>query len=396
MPDGGDALTLKVISGLDQVSADVWDACAGDANPFVSHVFLKTLEDSGAVTSENGWLPQHLVLEDGQGRIVGAAPCYVKSHSYGEYVFDWGWADAFERAGGTYYPKLQVAVPFTPVTGPRLLVKADQDGPYIRRILAAGLIELAKQHEVSSLHITFPTEEEWEELGAAGLLQRVGQQFHWENQDYGSFDDFLDQLSSRKRKNIRKERRDANEGITIETLSGDALEPRHMEAFYRFYLNTVDRKWAHAYLNREFFMLLQERMADKIVLVMASNDERFVGGALNIRGADTLFGRNWGCIERYRMLYFEACFYRAIDYAIEHGLKRVEAGAQGPHKISRGYLPTHTYSTHWIRDANFREAVETFVAREQRMVGAEMDALGRERSPYRKDGGPGERDEGED
>lgn len=332
MADGGDAVTLKVVSRIGEVDPAEWDACAGSANPFISHVFLSTLEDSGAATADTGWLPQHLVLEDATGRVIGAAPAYLKNHSYGEYVFDWGWADAYERAGGKYYPKLQVSVPFTPVTGPRLMVRPGADEAHTRAVLIAGLIELSKQHEVSSFHVTFATEHEWSQMGEAGLLQRVGQQFHWENRGYECFDDFLEALSSRKRKNIRKERREANESVTIEVLSGDALQDHHIDAFYRFYLNTVDRKWAHAYLNRDFFQLLRERMADKIVLIMASDEERYVGAALNLRGEDTLYGRNWGCAERYKMLYFEACFYRAIDYAIEHGLSRVEAGAQGPHK----------------------------------------------------------------
>lgn len=386
MPDGGDALSLKVVSQISEVDAGEWDACAGSANPFVSHVFLKTLEDSGAVSAQNGWLPQHVVLEEDDGRVIGAAPCYVKSHSYGEYVFDWGWAQAFERAGGEYYPKLQVAVPFTPVTGPRLLVRPDADIERNRNLLLTGLVELAKRHEVSSLHITFPTEAEWRHLGEAGFLQRLGKQFHWENRGYDSFDNFLAALSSRKRKNIRKERRDANALVHMEVLTGEALEQRHMDAFYGFYLNTVDRKWAHAYLNREFFRLLGERMADRVVLVMASDDDRFVGGAFNLLGEDTLYGRNWGCAKRYSMLYFECCFYRAIDFAIEHGLARVEAGAQGPHKISRGYMPTPTYSGHWIRNPNFREAVADFVEREQEMIGEEMEEL-TETGPYRKDGG---------
>ncbi len=387
MPDGSEAITIKVCSEIAEIDAAAWDACAGTGDPFVSHAFLSVLEDSGAASAESGWQPQHIVVEDEAGRIAGVAPCYLKNHSYGEYVFDWGWADAFERAGGSYYPKLQVSVPFTPVTGRRLLVRPDGDTAHIEQVLIAGLMELAKEHEVSSLHITFPTEGEWDKLGEAGMLQRIGKQFHWHNQGYECFDDFLGRLSSRKRKSIRKERREANAQVTIETLTGDALGERHMDAFYRFYLNTVDRKWAHAYLNREFFSLLRERLADRMVLVMASDDGNYVGGALNMAGDDTLYGRNWGCIERYRMLYFEACFYRAIDYAIAHGFTRVEAGAQGPHKISRGYLPVHTYSAHWIRDPGFRDAVAHFLKQEARETEYEMEALAEARSPYRKDGG---------
>ena len=383
MPDGGDTVTVKVLSSLGEVPAADWDACAGPENPFVSHTFLKTLEDSSAACGETGWLPQHVVIEDSNGGLVGAAPCYLKNHSHGEYVFDWGWADAYERAGGQYYPKLQVSVPFSPVTGPRLLVRGGENKSHTRRMLAAGLLELAKQHEVSSLHITFPTENEWTDLGEMGLLQRQGQQFHWENRGFETFDDFLASLNSRKRKMIRKERESANAAVDIEVLTGDDLTERHMQAFYHFYLNTVDRKWAHAYLNFEFFQLLRERMADNVVLVMASHDGDYVAGALNLRGLDTLWGRNWGCSERFKMLYFEACFYRGIEFAIDNGLAKVEAGAQGLHKISRGYLPSATYSAHWIRDEGFRRAVADFVDRERRGVEHEMDSLS-ELSPFKR------------
>ncbi len=385
MPDGGDPVKIEIFGSIAEIPAEEWDACAGPDNPFVSHAFLRLVEESGSASAETGWLGQHLGIEDDQGRLIGAAPCFLKNHSYGEYVFDWGWANAFERAGGKYYPKLQVSVPFTPVGGPRLLVRPGADAARIRTMLTAGLVELARQHDVSSVHITFCEEEEWRALGEAGLLQRMGQQFHWRNRGYDSFDDFLAALSSRKRKTIRKERREANaDGIAIETLTGDALEERHMAAFHRFYLNTVDRKWAHAYLSESFFQLLRDRMADKVVLVMASDGGEFVGGALNLRGADTLYGRSWGCGPRYRMLYFEACFYRAIDFAIANGLARVEAGAQGPHKIQRGYLPSPTYSAHWIREPRFREAVEHFLGRERTLIRDEMAELG-EIGPYRKD-----------
>lgn len=389
MPDDGGAVSVKVFGSIAEVAEAEWDSCAGADNPFVSHAFLDVAERSGSASPETGWLARHIGIEDGQGRLIGAAPCYLKSHSYGEYVFDWGWAEAFERAGGRYYPKLQVSVPFTPVAGPRLLVRPGEDAPRMRSLLTAGLVELARQHGVSSLHVTFCEEDEWRTLGAAGLLQRMGQQFHWLNRGYETFEDFLAALSSRKRKAIRKERREANDGkVVIETLTGDALEERHMDAFYRFYLDTVERKWAHAYLTAEFFQMLRERMADKVVLVMASDGGGFVGGALNLLGGDTLYGRNWGCAERFRMLYFEACFYRAIDFAIARGLARVEAGAQGPHKIQRGYLPSPTYSAHWVREPRFRDAVENFLGQERGMVRHEMDAL-TERGPYRKAGDGG-------
>lgn len=383
MPDG-DTINVRIVSRIAEIAAADWDSCAGDTNPFVSHAFLDILEESGAVTDRTGWLPQHLLVEDQAGQLIGAVPCYLKNHSYGEYVFDWGWAEAFERAGGSYYPKLQVSVPFTPVTGPRLLVRPGPEADRTRRVLVSGLLELSRQHRVSSLHVTFCEQEERDLLAGEKFLERSGTQFHWHNRGYDSFDDFLSTLSSRKRKSIRRERRVANENIDFEILTGDDLKDYHMEAFHRFYLNTVDRKWAQAYLDKSFFLLLRERLADKVVLIMASHDGAYVGGALNLLGRDILYGRNWGCGERFRMLYFEACFYRAIDYAIEHGLAKVEAGAQGPHKISRGYLPTETYSAHWIRDPSFRDAVERFLVQETRENSFEMEYLEGQRSPYRK------------
>jgi predicted N-acyltransferase len=384
MADGGDRLTIRVVERLAEVDAASWDACAGDENPFLSHAFLEALEASGSATAKTGWLPQHLVLEDGTGRLLGAVPLYLKSHSYGEYVFDHGWASAYERAGGDYYPKLLSAVPFTPVTGRRLLL-APEAPAKAAEILIAALVEVARRHKVSSLHVTFPTESEWRALGAAGFLQRIGRQFHWENQGYRDFEDFLAALSSRKRKQIHRERRDAVVGLEIETLTGKAIETRHWDAFFRFYMSTSDRKWGSAYLNRKFFGLLGERMADKVVLVMAKKGGRYVAGALNLRGRDTLYGRNWGCLGDFPFLHFEACYYRAIDFAIAHGLKRVEAGAQGQHKIQRGYLPVPTYSAHWIPDRNFARAVEDFLVRERRAIEQEMEALEEELSPFKRE-----------
>src|SRR5579864_8573411 len=286
MADGSEHVTVKVVGRLSDLSASEWDVCAGDDNPFLSYAFLEALESSGSATAETGWLPQHLALEDGAGRLVAAVPLYLKSHSYGEYVFDWGWASAYERAGGRYYPKLQCAVPFTPVTGPRLLLRADAP-PTAAETLIAAMIELARRHKVSSLHVTFPTRGEWERFGAAGFLLRIGQQFHWENDGYGSFEDFLAALSSRKRKQIRRERREAVEdGIAIETLTGSEIETRHWDAFFRFYRSTSDRKWGEAYLTRGFFERIGATMADKIVLVLAEHKGKFVAGALNLRGKD--------------------------------------------------------------------------------------------------------------
>lgn len=390
MPDGRDAAppesrTVKVLQSIHDVAACAWDACAGGDDPFLSHAFLAALEDSGSVAPETGWMPRHLAAMDDDGEaVIGCAPLYLKSHSYGEFVFDWGWADAYERAGGRYYPKLQAAVPFTPVTGRRLLL-APGATPETVDLLAGAIIGLAERLKVSSAHVTFSTESEWRRLGQLGMLTRIGSQFHWQNPGYACFDDFLAQLSSRKRKAIRKERAAVRaENVEIRTLTGADIEERHWDAFYGFYRNTSERKWGSAYLNRAFFLRLGEVMADRVMLVMAEDGQgRPVGGALNLIGRDTLFGRYWGCRRRYRFLHFEACYYQAMDFAIAHGLKRVEAGAQGEHKIQRGYLPTPTYSAHWIADRRFREAVERFLAGERTAVEHEMRLL-RGESPFRK------------
>ena len=384
--------TLKVISSIHGVAVDAWDACAGVTtaahNPFVRHAFFSALEDSGSVDANAGWLPQHMILEDRVGRVLACAPLYLKSHSYGEYVFDWGWAEAYQRAGGRYYPKLQCAVPFTPVTGPRFLVRSDLDEgtqQELRHTLLAGMIALARRLKVSSLHVTFPTPAEAELLSAAGLLARIGEQYHWKNEGYASFEDFLGALTSRKRKTIRHERTVANgAGIAISTLTGDDIKSHHWDAFFRFYMNTSDRKWGQAYLTRAFFDLLAQRMGDAVVLVMGEKDGRAVCGALNLRGGDTLFGRNWGTEVDAPMLHFEVCYYRAIDFAIDHRLVWVEAGAQGQHKVQRGYLPRPTYSCHWIADPSFKTAVARFLDQEREAVAqdiATLTALGPFRRP---------------
>lgn len=387
MPDGRDAVAIKIIKSLSEVSPEAWDACAGTDNPFVRHAFLSALEDSGSATGETGWLGQHLVIEESAGGIAACAPLYLKSHSYGEYVFDWGWADAYERAGGRYYPKLQCAVPFTPVTGPRLLVnQALPDGQRreMRLALIAGMAQLAQNLSVSSLHVTFPTEDEWEAFGSAGYLQRIGQQFHWENKGFKTFDDFLGELSSRKRKNIKKERRAVHDaGLDIRVLEGADITEAHWDAFFQFYMDTTDKKWGQAYLTRRFFSLLGERLGRAVVLIVVEKDGRPVAGALNLRGGDTLYGRNWGCVADYKFLHFEACYYQAIDYAIAHGLKWVEAGAQGPHKVQRGYLPRRTFSAHWIADKGFRDAVSGFLKDESRGIEREMSAY-EAFSPFKK------------
>jgi predicted N-acyltransferase len=366
------------IAELDPIG---WDACAGDGNPFVSHAFLSAVEDSGSAGARTGWLPQHAALRDADGRLLAVAPMYAKSHSYGEYVFDHGWAQAFERAGGNYYPKLQVASPFSPVPGPRLLIHPDSTITPAQ--FGAALAQACDQLDLSSVHVTFCEEPEWHALGAAGWLQRLGTQYHWSNNGYASFDDFLGALSSRKRKSLRRERRDANDcGLDFVTLRGTEITPAQWAAFYRFYRSTVDRKWGSAYLTKTFFPLLSEKLGDRVVLMLAYKDGKPVAGALNLAGRDALYGRNWGCIGDYPFLHFELCYYRAIDYAIEHGLKRVEAGAQGEHKIQRGYLPSPTYSAHWIAHHSLRRAVAAFVEAERADMRRHMEALA-ELSPFR-------------
>lgn len=390
MPDGDDTgggieAAVKVLPGIGSVPAAAWDACAGTANPFLSHGFLSALEDSGAVAAETGWLPRHLVVEDTGGRVVGAMPLYLKGHSYGEYVFDWAWADAYERAGGRYFPKLLSAVPFTPVPGPRMLVRPDVDGARVEEVLAGGLSGLLEQFGVSSAHVNFLPRSQWEQLGEFGFLQRTGLQYHWSNHGYADFDAFLAALSSRKRKAIRKERREvAESGLTIRRLVGAEIEDRHWDAFFRFYIDTSDRKWGSPYLNRQFFDLLGERLSNRILLVVAERDGTPVAGALNLIGDDTLYGRNWGCVEDHPFLHFEACYYQAIEFAIERGLATVEAGAQGPHKLQRGYLPVETYSAHLIADPRLRDAIADFLVRERRQVTREKAALETE-SPFRKE-----------
>ena len=384
MPDGREPIAVKVQENIGAIAPSEWDACAGIDNPFVRHTFLRALEDSGSVGKESGWLPQHLTIEDETGQLLGAVPMYLKNHSQGEYVFDWGWADAYERAGGRYYPKLQASIPFSPVAGPRLLVRRGDMATTIQSALVAGLIEVAKQYGVSSLHVTFAEASDAALLESSGFLIRHGHQFHWKNAGYETFDDFLGNLSSRKRKNIRKERRKVDEaGIRVQTLNGPDIKANHWDEFHRFYVNTYDRKWGYPYLTRDFFAMLGEEMADQVALVRADIDDLAIAGALNLVGTDALYGRNWGCAGRYKFLHFEACYYRAIDFAIERGLTTVEAGTQGPHKIQRGYLPQRTYSAHWIRDQGFRDAVADYLERERHAEAGESDFLS-ELSPFRR------------
>lgn len=382
MPDGSATLTLTLHARISEIEAADWDACAGEDNPFVSHAFLSALEDSGSASTRTGWLPQHAVLQAEDGHILAVAPMYAKSHSYGEYVFDHGWANALERTGQRYYPKLQVAVPFSPVPGPRLLCRPGAGVP--AAAMANALQQACESLGTSSVHVTFCRREEWEGLGEAGWLQRMGMQFHWENQGYADFEGFLSALSSRKRKVLRRERRDANAaGLTFHALAGNEVTERHWDAFYGFYQSTVDRKWGSAYLTRKFFSLLGERLGQKVVLMYAEHNGRPVAGALNLAGSEALYGRNWGCRGDWPFLHFELCYYRAIDWAIAHGLKRVEAGAQGRHKIQRGYLPKPTYSAHYIAHPGLARAVRSFLLDERAAIEAEMTALAEE-SPFRK------------
>jgi predicted N-acyltransferase len=373
--------SLSLHARIADIAPGDWDACAGDDNPFVSHAFLSALEESGSASARTGWLPQHAVLRDDTGAIVGAAPLYAKSHSYGEYVFDHGWADAFERAGGRYYPKLQCAVPFSPVPGPRLLART----PVHRDALVSALIRAGEDLDVSSVHVTFCSGDEQDALGAQGFLKRLGMQFHWSNHGYGAFDDFLATLASRKRKVIRKERARAGEGLCIRPLRGVEITARHWDAFHRFYLATVDKRWGQAYLTRRFWPLLGERLGDRVVLMWAEEpDGTPVAGALNLLGREALYGRNWGAAREVPFLHFELCYYQAIEFAIAHGIPRVEAGAQGQHKVSRGYLPVPTCSAHWIAHEGLREAVAAFLARERPAVLRQIEAIAEEASPYRE------------
>jgi predicted N-acyltransferase len=377
------ALILRVASSILDVEATDWDACTA-SNPFTSHAFLAALERSGSVAAETGWLPQHLLLEDAKGRSLGYMPCYLKSHSQGEYVFDHGWADAYMRAGGRYYPKLQASVPFTPVTGRRLLVRPGENSTEREALLLQAAVQIADRLGVSSLHITFLTRDEWLLAGRLGLLQRTDQQFHWLNNGYGSFDDFLQALAARKRKAIKRERREAvSEGIEIEWITGGDLTEAHLDAFFTFYMDTGSRKWGSPYLTRECFSLLRQSMADRLLLVLAKRGGRYIAGAFNVIGDDTLYGRYWGGLEHRPFLHFEVCYYQAIEFAIQRGLARVEAGAQGAHKLARGYLPSETYSAHYIADPGLRRAVSDYLKRERREVAREI-ALLSEESPYRK------------
>ncbi|MBN3867171.1 GNAT family N-acetyltransferase [Gluconobacter kondonii] len=376
--------SLSLHASIHEIGAEAWDACAGADNPFVSFGFLSALEDSGSVADRSGWLVRHAALRAPDGTIAALAPLYGKSHSWGEYVFDQSWARAYEAAGGRYYPKFVCAVPFSPVPGPRLLLRPDLPDPQaVAQALAAALIQATAQLGLSSLHANFCDAASLEAFTEAGYLPRTGLQYHWQNNGYTTFDDFLAALSSRKRKSIRKERNAAQScGLTFSTLRGNDITPEDWKAFYRFYQSTIDRKWGSAYLTERFFPMLSERLGNRVVLMMAYHDGNAVAGALNLMGADALFGRNWGCEGDWPFLHFELCYYRAIAFAIEHGLSRVEAGAQGEHKIQRGYLPSFTHSAHAILDPGLRQAVAAFVEEERTALQAEAAEL-LTLSPYR-------------
>ncbi|MGX7951446.1 GNAT family N-acetyltransferase [Tsuneonella sp. HG249] len=376
MSDG--ALVARMAGSVGELPADQWDALSGGGNPFMRHAFLSALEDSGSVGQGTGWLPAPLVIEDA-GRLVGALPAYLKGHSQGEYVFDHSWADAWERAGGSYYPKLQVAAPFTPASGPRVLTREPALAPHLLRFAE----QFAAANNLSSIHATFVQPEQVALFEAAGWLVRRDIQFHWHNRGYASFDDFLDSLASRKRRAIRKERAAAQEGVEIRRLSGVDILPEHWDAFWQFYQDTGSRKWGSPYLTRAAFDLLGERMGESIVLVLALHAGRPIAGALNFAGSDALYGRYWGCSEDHRFLHFELCYYQAIDEAIGRGLARVEAGAQGQHKIARGYEPVQTTSAHWIADPGFRSAVADFLRREREGVAVDAEWLAA-RTPFKR------------
>jgi predicted N-acyltransferase len=372
-------IAVRIASGVAALPADQWDACAGTANPFVSHAFLSILEESGSAVTRAGWQPVPLAIDGPDGRLAAVMPAYAKSHSQGEYVFDHAWADAWQRAGGDYYPKLQIAVPFSPVPGPRLLAR----DPALLPALIGGAEALVRANELSSAHATFVAPDQIATFEAAGWLIRADRQFHWVNEDYGSFDDFLGALASRKRKAIRKERAQALDGLEVRHLTGDAIGEAEWDVFWRFYQDTGARKWGRPYLTRKFFSLLGERMADKVLLVFAYRDGLPIAGALNLIGEQALYGRYWGAAEEVPFLHFELCYYQAIDAAIARGLKTVEAGAQGDHKLARGYRPTPTFSAHFIPNDSFRRAVAGFLEAEREAVAEDIEVLD-EMGPYRK------------
>ena len=379
---------VRVHRRIAEIGRDAWDRCAlapeRPVNPFIAFDFLDILEESGCAVEQAGWAPHHLAIEDQSGAVGAVMPLYLKSHSQGEYVFDHAWADAYERAGGRYYPKLVAASPFSPVTGPRLLIRAGLDRQAGQAALLDGALTLCGRFGASTLGVNFPTGEEWRFMGQRGLLLRQNQQYHWFNAGYGTFDDFLAALSSSRRKTIRRERREAAADLDIVRLTGADLRDEHWDAFFGFYMDTGSRKWGRPYLTRAFFSMLNERMADKVLLIMARRGGRWIAGAINFLGSDAVYGRNWGALEHHPFLHFELCYYQAVEYAIQNRLARVEAGAQGEHKLMRGYMPVTTYSAHFIANPALRRAVAEYLARERAYVRAASEELAAA-APFRKD-----------
>jgi predicted N-acyltransferase len=387
-----DELSFRAERSFKSITPESWSRLSGASrsgtllpyNPFVSHAYLSALEESGSATDKTGWLGNHLLLENADGSLIGAVPGYLKNHSQGEYVFDHGWADAFERAGGSYYPKLQCAIPFTPATGPRLMIAEGEDRAALQPALAEALKAVTRQLGISSAHITFIPKDEVSVFETDGYLHRTDQQFHFINEGYANHDAFLETLASRKRKALKKERRTAlDNGITIDWLTGADLTEAIWDQFFAFYMDTGSRKWGRPYLTRKFYSLIGERMADDILLVMAKREGRYVAGAINFIGGDALYGRHWGCIEDHPFLHFEVCYHQAIDFALAKGLARVEAGAQGEHKLARGYLPVTTHSAHFIAHPGLRRAVGDYLERERQEV-EQMGEILTEHSPFRK------------
>ncbi len=384
--------TLSISRSIKNVISEQWNECARPKdhdvkqiiNPFIGYEFLSALEDSGSATQASGWAGAHLLLENDQNELLAACPAYLKSNSMGEYVFDHGWADAYSRAGGEYYPKLQISVPFTPATAPKLLTKDTADAMELKRTLISAIPALCQKLGASSAHATFLTELDRQLFLEAGFLERNDKQYHWFNENYATFDDFLAALSSRKRKLIRRERKDAlANDIVIERLTGADLKPEHMEAFYTFYMDTGARKWGSPYLTRSFFFMIMESMPDQILLIMAKRAGKYIAGAINFIDGNVLYGRNWGCIENHPFLHFEVCYYQAIDFAIQNSLQRVEAGAQGEHKLARGYRPVTTYSAHYIADPGFRQAVANYLEEERNYISELQETLS-EHMPFRR------------
>ncbi|MEM8803166.1 MAG: GNAT family N-acetyltransferase [Pseudomonadota bacterium] len=383
-------LEISALSRISAIPAEDWDACAcpevadggRPVDPFTTHRFLSALEESGSVGVGTGWEPRYLAVREGE-KLIATAPLYAKSHSQGEYIFDHNWAHALERAGGRYYPKLQIAVPFTPATGRRFLVRPGYEALGVEA-LVQGALHIANENNLSSVHVTFCTEDEAKRGAEIGLSYRLTQQYHWQNDKYADFDAFLAALSSRKRKTVRKERRTAQGfGGDIVALTGDDISPEHWDAFWRFYQDTGARKWGTPYLTRRFFDIAQEQLREDMLLVLAIRDGRPIAGALNFIGRHTLYGRYWGAVEHHDCLHFELCYYQALDYAIEHGLQRVEAGAQGEHKLARGYLPVETHSLHWVADPGFARAIDDYLEAERAAVGQDIEVL-TDYGPFRK------------